>query len=71
MADVARRIDYSNYKSRVDSGGATRRFADACHSVWSVVEKIQPGGAYGTGNRDGYPPIPAGETGDGTAKADE
>lgn len=62
LAAVALEIDYPNYKARVDSKGG-RLFADVCHRVWSVVEKLQPGGAYGVVARPGYPEIPPSEAG--------
>lgn len=66
VAAVALDIDYSNFKSRVDSKPLERRtsrnlYSDVCHRVWNVVEKMQPGGAYGRSRRAGYPSIPAAE----------
>lgn len=52
MGELAKSIGYSNFKSRVlkTLGGKREHML---HSVWSIMAKLQPGGAYGVGGRRG------------------
>lgn len=58
MANVARAVDYSNFKSEAMRKSGPGRFEKALHEVWSVMGRLQPGGPYGYG---GGPAIPKGE----------
>lgn len=58
----ARSITYGNFKNEVDKvHGTSSAYSKACHAAWSVFEKMQPRGAYGT-KRKGYPEVPKCET---------
>jgi hypothetical protein len=62
MANVARAVDYDNFKSAAGAKRGFGRFEKALHEVWSVMSRLQPGGPYGHGGKQ-YPPIPEGEPG--------
>lgn len=62
MANVARAIDYSNFKSEAARRRGYGPFEKALHSVWSVMSRLQPGGPYSQGGSS-YPPIPKAEVG--------
>lgn len=57
---IADAITYSNFKSEVARKRGQGPYEKACHDVWGVLAKMQPGGPYGWGGK-GYPPIPKGE----------
>jgi hypothetical protein len=58
LANVARDVDYGNFKSAVEKTKLPKRYAEGLHSIWSIMARWQPGGAYGAGNGA---PVPASE----------
>lgn len=58
MPAVARSVTYGNFKAAVDRRfGYKSAYSTACHAAWSVFEKMQPKGAYGSKSK-GYPTVP-------------
>lgn len=66
LAELARRVSYSNYKSAVLERQGRSRFEAALHEVWQVMGRTQPLGPYGQGG-SGYPPAPEDERGEPSA----
>jgi hypothetical protein len=62
MAEIARQIDYPNFKSEAAHRRGYGPFEKMLHGVWSLTAKLQPGGPYNQGG-SGYPPIPEDEGG--------
>jgi hypothetical protein len=60
LAELGRRVSYSNYKSAVLERQGRTRFEEALHEVWSAMARTQACGPYGSGG-GGYPPAPEGE----------
>lgn len=62
MVNVAKAIDYSNFKSEAAHRRGYGPFEKALHQVWDVMARLQPGGPYSYGGAS-YPSIPKGEAG--------
>ena len=60
LAELGRRIDYSNFKDTVRRRQGPSVYEQALHAVWHELGRTQPGGPYGSGGSR-YPPIPDGE----------